>query len=51
MIYYGAKGLKLNPDTFKKNLSLYTEDGKYNILAQLISSNIKLISGLSRLAR
>lgn len=39
MIYYGAKGLKLNPDTFKKNLSLYTEEGKYNILAQLLSDN------------
>ena len=39
MIYYGAKGIKLNPDTFKKNLSFYTEDGKYNILAQLLSDD------------
>lgn len=39
MIYYGAKGLKLNPDTFKKNLNLLTENGKYNILAQLLSDN------------
>ena len=39
LIYYGAKGLKLNPDTFKKNLSFYTEDGKYNILALLLSDN------------
>ena len=39
LIYYGAKGLKLNLDTFKKNLSFYTEDGKYNILAQLLSDN------------
>ncbi len=39
LIYYGAKGLKLNPDTFKRNLSLYTEDGEYNILAQLLSDN------------
>lgn len=39
MIYYGAKELKLNPDTFKKNLNLLTEDGKYNILAQLLSDN------------
>ena len=38
-IYYGAKGLKLNPKTFKKNLGLLTEDGKYNILAQLLSDN------------
>ena len=41
-IYYGAKGLKLNPDTFKKNLSLLTEDGKYNLLAQLLSDNSNL---------
>ncbi len=39
LIYYGAKGLKLNQDTFKKNLSFYTEDGTYNILAQLLSDN------------
>lgn len=39
LIYYGAKGLKLNIDTFKKNLSLYTEDGRYNILAQLLSDD------------
>ena len=39
LIYYGAKGLKLNLDTFKKNLSFYTEDGKYNILAQLLADN------------
>ena len=39
LIYYGAKGLKLNQDTFKKNLSFYTEDGKYNILAPLLSDN------------
>lgn len=41
-IYYGAKGLKLNQDTFKKNLSLLTEDGKYNVLAQLLSDNSQL---------
>lgn len=39
LIYYGAKGIKLNPDTYKRNLSLYTEDGKYNLLAQLLSDN------------
>ena len=54
MIYYGAKGLKLNPDTFKKNLSLYTEDGKYNILAQLLSDDshipvrVAIFSGKSK---
>ncbi len=39
LIYYGAKGIKLNSETFMKNLSLYTEDNKYNILAQLLSDN------------
>lgn len=38
-IYYGAKGLKLNEETFKKNLELLTRDGKYNVLAQLLSDN------------
>lgn len=42
LIYYGAKGLKLNPDTFKKNLNLLTEDGKYNILAQLLSDDSQI---------
>ena len=42
LIYYGARGLKLNPDTFRRNLSFYTEDGKYNILAQLLSDNSHL---------
>lgn len=41
-IYYGAKGLKLNAKTFKKNLNFLTEDGKYNILAQLLSDNSQI---------
>lgn len=39
LIYYGAKDISLNHETFKRNLSLYTEDGRYNILAQLLSDN------------
>ncbi len=39
LIYYGAKGLKLNPDTFQRNLGLLTEDGRFNLLAQLLSDN------------
>ena len=31
LIYYGAKGIKLNEKTFKKNLGLLTKDGQYNI--------------------
>lgn len=38
-MYYGAKGLPLNRTTFKRNLGLLTEDGKYNILAQLLSDD------------
>ncbi len=54
LIYYGAKGIRLNPDTFKKNLSLYTPDGKYNLLAQLLSDNshipirVAIFSGTSK---
>ncbi len=54
LIYYGAKGVKLNMDTFKKNLSFYTEDGKYNILAQLMSDDshmpirVAIFSGTSK---
>ncbi len=38
-VYYASKGINLNPDTFKENLSLCTEDGRYNILAQLLSDD------------
>ena len=37
--YYATKGINLNIDTFKTNLGLYTSDGKYNLLAQLLSDN------------
>lgn len=54
LVYYGAKGIKLNSKTFKKNLSFYTEDGKFNILAQLLSDNshmpvrVSIFSGTSK---
>jgi predicted HTH transcriptional regulator len=38
-IYYGAKGIKLNSRQYKKNLGLYTPDGKYNIMAQLLADD------------
>ena len=38
-MYYGAKGVEIKKETFKKNLQLLTENGKYNILAQLLSDN------------
>lgn len=38
-VYYASKGVALNRRNFKKNLGLLTEDGKYNLLAQLISDD------------
>ncbi len=37
--YYASKGIVLNIDTFKNNLGLLTFDGRYNLLAQLLSDN------------
>ncbi len=54
LIYYGAKGLRLRPDTFEKNLGLRTEDGRYNLLAQVLADNshlplrVALFSGTSK---
>ena len=42
-IYYGAKGISLNPMQYKNNLGLYTADGKYNIMAQLLSDNSHIL--------
>lgn len=38
-LYYDMKGIKLNRKTFKTNLELLTKDGKYNMLAQLLSDD------------
>ena len=40
--YYGSKGIVLNKRTFKKNLNLLTADGKYNVMAQLLSDNSQI---------
>lgn len=37
--YYGSKGIVLNQQTFIKNLGLKNEEGKFNLLAQLLSDN------------
>ena len=37
--YYSTKGITLNKDTFKENIGLLTNEGKYNLLAQLLSDN------------
>lgn len=39
MMYYAAKGVELNRRSFKKNLGFLTPEGKYNLLAQLMSDN------------
>ena len=41
-LYYEDKGIVLNRNTFKKNLHLLTKDGKYNLLAQLLSDNSQI---------
>lgn len=38
-VYYASKGITLNKRSFKKNLGLLTENGKYNLFAQLVSDN------------
>ena len=39
LMYYEDKGIILNRKTFEKNLGLLTKDGKYNLLAQILSDN------------
>ncbi len=38
-VYYASKGIILNENNFKKNLGLLTADGRYNLLAQLLSDD------------
>ena len=38
-LYFETKGIKLRKNTFKTNLELLTPDGKYNMLAQLLSDH------------
>ena len=53
-MYYGAKGIELRKDTFKKSLKLLTADGRYNIMALLLSdvndipSRVSVFSGRSK---
>lgn len=37
--YYAGRGITLKQTNFKKNLGLLTKDGKYNLLAQLLSDD------------
>ena len=53
-IYYGAKGIKLNTEQYRKNLGFYTPEGQYNIMAQLLSDDshipvrVAIFSGKSK---
>ncbi len=53
-MYYGAKGVKLNNSSFKRNFSFYTKDGKFNLLSQLLSDDsgfpirVAIFSGTSK---
>ncbi len=38
-MYYVMKKVPINKKTFKKNLGLLTKDGKYNLMAQLLSDD------------
>lgn len=37
--YYAGRGISLKLETFRKNLGLLTKEGKYNLLAQLLSDD------------
>ena len=41
-LYFETKGISLNKRTFKKNLGLLTDNGKYNVLAQLLSDDSRI---------
>lgn len=40
--YYAGRGIELRERTFRKNLKLLTEDGRYNLLAQLLSDDSRI---------
>ena len=52
--FYASRGVELNLEKFKENLGFYTEEGKYNLLAQLLSDNshfpirVSIFSGKSK---
>lgn len=40
--YYAGRGIELRESTFRRNLKLLTEDGRYNLLAQLLSDDSRI---------
>lgn len=43
-LYYAAKGIALRQETFKKTLKLQTADGRYNIMALLLSDSASALA-------
>ena len=50
-LFFETKGVSLNRKTFKKNLGLLTESGKYNVLAQLLSDDSHIPIQFANFAR
>lgn len=47
-IYYSGMKYHINDDTFEKNLNLFTENGKYNLLAELLSDENRISIKIAR---
>ena len=47
-IYYSEKKMHINDDTFENNLSLKTKNGKYNLLAELLSDENRISIKIAR---
>ncbi|MDE6407968.1 MAG: putative DNA binding domain-containing protein, partial [Anaeroplasmataceae bacterium] len=47
-IYYGEKKFHLSDDTFEDNLDLKTRNGKYNLLAELLSDENRISIKIAR---
>lgn len=47
-IYYSAKKFHINDETFEENLGLKTKDGKYNLLAELLSDENRISIKIAR---
>ncbi len=52
--YFGSKGIVLREETFEDNLGLKTNEGEYNLMAQLLSDNshmplrVSIFTGLTK---
>ncbi|OUO89845.1 hypothetical protein B5F40_09200 [Gordonibacter sp. An230] len=48
--FYAGRGISLKRETFERNLGLLLDDGRYNLLAQLLSDNSGIAMRVSRFA-